>query len=206
MKRHVTPLAIIAFAVAEAASPAQAGLLDFLFGGGRPQQQTTYIPIPQQNFDQGFPGRDSRRKPADAAKAAANDHRTADQAARDLAASRKLAEVARDYGPKAAFMQDPTLRHGDIVVMPSGIEVFEGSGGGKIHAANQFRPLSRSAYRNRSDLALLQAASGLNAAPQAAPDLPTAAARPLTIPGKRAQKPKAVSIKRTADASDALAR
>lgn len=191
VKRHQRfALGILAVATA-AATPAQAGLFDFLFGGGRPAVAYApayapgYAPMP------GGMGGDvdpAARKAADAARRAAQEKANAEQAARNREVIAKLAEIRKEHGPRAAFMLDPTLRPGDVVVMPSGLEVFEGSRGGQ-HAANHFRPLSQSKLAKRSDLALLQQVSGLNETERAAPSL--AEIRPLTIQGKKKKKPAA---------------
>ena len=195
------PSAIIAIAIAIGGStaPAHAGLLDLLFGGG--QQQPTYQtypsnrggyqPAPQDGFV--APAEDlAKRKAREAARAAAVQRAAAEQAARDLQLIHKLAEVAKEQGPKAAFMMDPTLRSGDIVVTRAGIEVFQG-GGGRVHLANQFRPLASSSYRGRNDLALLQKASGFTGVVSAAAS-PAPEPRPLTIQGKRANAGKAADV------------
>jgi len=181
-------LGVIALGCAAAATPAQAGLFDFLFGGGRPT--ATYAPAYAPGYAPGMaPEMDpAARKAADAARRAAQEKANAEQAARNREMIAKLAEVRKEHGPRAAFMLDPTLRPGDVVVMPSGLEVFEGKRGGQ-HAANHFRPLSQSALAKRSDLALLQQVSGLNETEKAAPNL--AEIRPLTIQGQKKKKPAA---------------
>jgi hypothetical protein len=106
--------------------------------------------------------------------------------ARDLAAIRKLSDVARDQGFQAAFMQDPTLRSGDILVTQAGIVVFEG---GDKTRVNNFRPLSTSRLKNRADLALLQKISGFGHPQIALPS--TGTMPPLVIQqrGRRSAKP-----------------
>lgn len=187
-------LGFIALGCAVATTPAQAGLFDFLFGGGRPV--VTYAPAYAPRYAPSYgpgPGMEAEmdpaaKKAADAARRAAQEKANAEQAARNREMIAKLAEVRKEHGPRAAFMLDPTLRPGDVVVMPSGLEVFEGKRGGQ-HAANHFRPLSQSALAKRSDLALLQQVSGLNETEKAAPNL--AEIRPLTIQGQKKKKPAA---------------
>ena len=104
--------------------------------------------------------------------------------ARDLAAVRKLSEVARERGFQAAFMEDPTLRSGDILVTQAGIVVFEG---GDKKRENNFRPLSRSRLKNRADLALLQKISGFGH-PQIA--LPSTGAMPPLVIQQRGRRSK----------------
>ncbi len=197
-------IAFFALAAAGAASPAQAGLLDFLFGGGNQRQQQYYAPAyAPQTAPGGVIVDSAAKKAADAARRAAAEH-NAETAARNKELIARLAEVSKEHGPRAAFMLDPTLRAGDVVVMPSGLEVFEGQRE-KTHGANQFRPLRESSLRKRSDLALLQQISGLNETEKAAPT--AGELRPLTIAGpkkkkvaKRKEAPPQAAAPKTADA------
>jgi len=104
--------------------------------------------------------------------------------ARDLLATRKLADVARERGFQAAFMEDPTLRSGDILVTQAGIVVFEGRDKTR---ENNFRPLNRSRLKNRADLALLQKISGFGH-PQIA--LPSTGAMPPLVIQQRGRRSK----------------
>ncbi len=198
-------IAFFALAAAGAASPAQAGLLDFLFGGGNQRQQQYYAPAyAPQTAPGGVIVDSASKKAADVARRAAAERHNAETAARNKELIARLAEVSKEHGPRAAFMLDPTLRAGDVVVMPSGLEVFEGQRE-KTHGANQFRPLRESSLRKRSDLALLQQISGLNETEKAAPT--AGELRPLTIAGpkkkkvaKRKEAPPQAAAPKTADA------
>ncbi len=182
-------------------APAQAGLLDFLFG--QPSRPQYYVPYhsPQQQPPSGFFQDPAERKAQEAAKRAAAERRAAEQATRNRELAQQLSEVAREHGPKAAFMLDPTLRPGDIVVTSGGLEVFQGSRG-NVHSANAFRPLSQSSLRSREDLARLQQASNL-VKPEAAPT--AAELRPLTISGSKSAKKKSTA-RRNAPATTPQAR
>jgi hypothetical protein len=172
------------------AAPAQAGLFDFLFGRPAPRyyEPRYYEPSPFPRGGYSGPDENSAadaaaRKAEKAAKRAARERHTAEQAARNKEMVRHLMEVAHTEGPKAAFLQDPTLRAGDIVVTPSGLEVFEG-GKGQTHKADQFEPLGSSRLAKRADLLLLQKVSGLHA-PETA-QTADGDIRPLTIsPAKK---------------------
>ncbi len=59
-------------------------------------------------------------------------------------------------GPAAAFMKDPTLRAGDIVVLKDGVKVFTGAPD-KRHAAQDFESIGRSAFVDRHTRTLLSA-------------------------------------------------
>jgi hypothetical protein len=175
-----------------AAAPAHAGLLDFLFGRPAPAyyEPSPYAGGGYQTSPENSAADAAARKADQAAKRAAMERRTAEQAAHNKEMVLRLKEVAATEGPKAAFMQDPTLRAGDVVVTPSGIEVFQGSRG-QTHKAAQFLPLGNSRLARRADLVLLQKVSGLNA-----PENATAGGeiRPLTI--SPAKKPPAHTARR----------
>jgi hypothetical protein len=59
-------------------------------------------------------------------------------------------------GAAAAFMKDPTLRPGDIVVLKDGVKVFTGEPD-KHHAARDFESIGRSAFVDRHTRSLLSA-------------------------------------------------
>lgn len=96
------------------ASPAQAGLFDFLFGGGGYQR-----PAPQYQPGYGSPldvrVNPNKRKQSGAAKARPGKERT------------KV--VNKSIDPRKHpnwYLEDPTLRRGDIVVLPTGVMVYQG--------------------------------------------------------------------------------
>lgn len=128
---------------------AQAGVLDFLFGA--PQvQQPVYAPLQAGPRSQPQAIKETKRsKPV----AAAADGPSSD-VVRGLKTARRLADVAREQGINAAFLQDETLRPGDIVVTPNGLAVYEASS----RKANPFRPLGQSRLSHRRDLVQLQRA------------------------------------------------
>lgn len=59
-------------------------------------------------------------------------------------------------GAAAAFLKDPTLRPGDIVVLSDGVKVFTGNPD-KPHAARDFESIGRSAFIDRHTRTLLSA-------------------------------------------------
>jgi hypothetical protein len=164
-------VALLSFSVLGSSGSAQAGLFDFLFGNQQPAPApfgyAPQRPMDMQQYRK--KGAQKFRDPRETkeSRAAAKAHRgerlsaSGDKAsplpARDLVAIRKLSDVARDQGFQAAFMQDPTLRSGDILVTQAGIVVFEGGDKSRV---NNFRPLYASRLKNRADLALLQKISG----------------------------------------------
>jgi len=184
-------VALLSFSVLGSSGSAQAGLFDFLFGNQQPAP-APYGYAPQQPRDmkrKGAKFRDPREAKDKSRRAAERLSASGDKAsplpARDLVAIRKLAEVARDQGFQAAFMQDPTLRSGDILVTPAGIVVFEG---GDKTRLNNFRPLSSSRLKNRADLALLQKISGFRQPHLALPATETMPPLVIQQRGKRSAK------------------
>jgi hypothetical protein len=172
--------AIFVLAVSGSAADAGSGLFDFLFGSSSPSRGDGYVPQPSadevERKDEDKTAREEARRAA--VKRQATVQTPADEPGRDLLLNRQLAEVAGDRGPEAAFMLDPTLRKGDIVVTRAGLQVFQGTQA-KFHMPNQFLPLARSALRNRTDLKLLQQAGRFNMPPAATPS--SDSLRPLTI-------------------------
>ncbi|MDF2117818.1 hypothetical protein PY365_19750 [Roseiarcaceae bacterium H3SJ34-1] len=185
-------VAFLSFSVLGSSGSAQAGLFDFLFGNQQPAAPYGYAPqrpMDMQNRKGANKFRDPReakeKSHRDAERLSASGDKASPLPARDLVAIRKLSAVARDQGFQAAFMQDPTLRPGDILVTQAGIVVFEG---GDKSRANNFRPLSSSRLKNRADLALLQKISGFGQPHLALPA--SDAMPPLVIQqrGRRAAK------------------
>jgi hypothetical protein len=164
---------------------AQAGFFDLLFGPPSPRPSAAlpeYIPddspfAPFVSSDD-MRRRAAAKKAADAARRAAAQRRSAEQAAQDKRLVEQLSQVAADHGAQAAFMLDPTLRQGDVVVTQSGMRVFEGKSA-TVHAVADFQPLRGSLLKARSELVAMQAVSGLNA-PQSKIVI-ARTPRPLTI-------------------------
>lgn len=159
--RHSWPVGLLLAGMVQFAgtAPAHAGLFDFLFGAPRPPQPV-YAPQPSGPISQ--PHR-VRKEPRQKPLSAASDGPSS-TVARDLETIRRLANVAREQGVTAAFLQDPTLKSGDIVVTPNGIAVYEASS----KKSNPFRPLGQSRLSHRSDLAQLQRAFTLRRLPPVA--------------------------------------
>jgi hypothetical protein len=158
-------------------TPTQAGFFEVLFG----QPTNSYFygsqqPIPPTPEEELERQKQSRL---------AMERQMSEQAARNLKISRVLADISQDSGRKQAFLMDPTLRYGDIVVTDTGLEVFEGKSW-KDRSPLQFRPLHLSTYRNRKDLQLMQKASGFQSAPE---NLETASnMRTITISAQQKTK------------------
>lgn len=99
-----------------AATPASAGLLDFLFG--RPQPQPVMVAPPPAEKPRPRVVRDEPRGP------------------------RPYVAPEVVPGPLGRFLRDPSLRRGDVVATPNGLMVFQGSGGSANHRASDFVPVA----------------------------------------------------------------
>lgn len=138
-----------------APGPAQAqGFFDFLFGG-RPSYEeqrpiVAYAPDPGVEF-RDPPRRLKRAKP---------------QSLDDLVYTgkpEKKPPPPMGQGPLGAFLNDPTLRAGDVVVTPKGLMVYRGDGG-SVHRNNEFVSLAKArslAGSERKVLASIERANRL---------------------------------------------
>lgn len=129
-------IAVSAFAAVQSiATPASAGLLDFLFGG-RPQYQQQMIAAPPS-------GAPSEARPA------------ARRVVRDVPrAPKPYVAPPVAPGPLGRFVHDPSLRRGDVVATPNGLMVFQGRTGANAHRVADFVPVASasSVGARRADL------------------------------------------------------
>jgi hypothetical protein len=163
--------AALASAVILAPAPASAqGLFDFLFG--RPAYYETrpvvaYAPDPGDFRD---PPRRLKR-----AKSRSLD---------DLVYTGKPEKKPPPpvgKGPLGAFLNDPTLRAGDVVVTPKGLMVYRGNGG-SVHANKEFVGLAKARTLDKSErriLASIEKANRLAPRFGAVPDVQTASGEPI---------------------------
>ena len=122
-------LAAVTFAAAQSfATPASAGLLDFLFGG--PQRQQQYQPPPQQRMI--YAPQSSAANAGNVAKPARRVVREAPRGPIPYVAP------AVASGPLGRFLHDPSLRRGDVVATPNGLMVFQGRTGSNTHRSADF--------------------------------------------------------------------
>ncbi|MBX9761245.1 MAG: hypothetical protein K2Y29_20880 [Beijerinckiaceae bacterium] len=115
-----------------AATPASAGLLDFLFG--RPQPQPVFVAPPPAQKPRPRVVREEPKGP------------------RPYVAPEVVA------GPLGRFLRDPSLRRGDVVATPNGLMIFQGAGGSTNHRMSDFVPVQSArtvAGARRNDLVLL---------------------------------------------------
>ncbi|NDA47140.1 MAG: hypothetical protein EBY21_07675 [Alphaproteobacteria bacterium] len=162
------------------ATPTQAGFLEVLFG--QPSNRSSFL-FGGQQASPLSPEEEAERQKQNRL---ASERQMSEQAGRNLKIFRVLADIAHEQGRKQAFLMDPTLRYGDIVVTDTGFEVYEGKSW-KERSPLQFRPLHLSSLRNRKDLQVLQKASGF---PAAREEVQTASTiRTLTIIGQSNAQP-----------------
>jgi hypothetical protein len=126
-----------AFIVAQSfATPASAGLLDFLFGRPQPQYYVVATPPPSAPL---------------AAKPVKRVVREVPRGPRPYVAP----EVVE--GPLGRFLRDPSLRRGDVVATPNGLMVFQGRAGSTSHRPSDFAPVASAGVggARRADLLTL---------------------------------------------------
>lgn len=147
------PVALVALASGTwiaASTEAQAGLFDFLFGGGyqRPAPQHYAPPPSYGRAPLDVRVNPQRRKPHGVAKA----------------------RPTRERGPKVVnrsidprqhpnwHLEDPTLRRGDIVVLPTGVMVYKG--GARPQTREDFAKLSESSLVSKKERDRIQQMAG----------------------------------------------
>ena len=127
-------LAAATFVAAQSfATPASAGLLDFLFG--RPQYQQQQLQ-PQRMMFPPQSGAANAANPANADKPVRRVVRDTPKGPIPYVAP------AVASGPLGRFINDPSLRRGDIVATPNGLMVFQGRTGASSHRSADFVPVS----------------------------------------------------------------
>lgn len=122
--------------------------------------QTPAEPAPALSPEE-LAARAKARRARDLARRVRREQHDAEQRAAAAEQSKKLAAILKQDGAIAAFLQDPTLRSGDILVTQAGIKIFHGPAGSN-HSARDFKPLSQYSGANRATLVLLERASGLS--------------------------------------------
>lgn len=126
--RNGAVAAVAVIAAQSFASPASAGLLDFLFG--RPQPRPVIVAHPPV------------AKPM-------RSRITLDEPR----GPRPYVAPEVVPGPLGRFLRDPSLRRGDVVATPTGLMVFQGRSGSASHNPSDFAPVAaassvRGARRN----------------------------------------------------------
>ena len=155
-----------------AAGPAKADFFDFLF---HPQQQAQPQPVyyaqpnaygaPRSTLPPSF-----RIKAHAAAKPSRAIANAAEKVFGESHEKANKSPPVAGVGPLGPFVNDPTLRAGDVVVTSAGIRVFEGSGE-HHHSTSDFIALAQSGKFNTSNYrALAQIEKANQLSPSVTPD------------------------------------
>lgn len=130
-------------------APVQAaGLLDFLFGGARPQ----YQPPSQPSYGGDFDVRPLEMTIRPRRSRSTGEHREAREA------KPKMATPIDPVAHPNWYLEDKTLRRGDIVVLKDRVLVYEGGRSGSLEA---FSSLDRSRLVSKVDRARVSQMAGL---------------------------------------------
>lgn len=163
--RLTTLAGVACLGAMSAAAPAQAGLLEFLFGDA-------FSPAPRYERSEPIDVRVNPRRKAGPSKPVA-------------ASPDKKRQLATSIDPVKHpnwHLEDPTLRRGDIVVLKGQVLVFDGSRGPVTRAS--FTALDKSPLISKGERSRIEKmADTSGTAPVAAPAKPSAAldpARPAT--------------------------
>jgi hypothetical protein len=192
----VAAVAVLSFA--GAASAQSANPFAFLFGGGAPREgRSAYVPapayVPPPSYGGSYASRPNPygysslpgysepdyaprqlRRPHPRSAPVERAHQ--DQSPKDVMAAIKSIKTGK--GPLGPFVNDPTLRAGDVVVTAKGLMVYRGDGG-PSHRESDFVSVSNASglVANRQTLISLEKASRLT--PQ----------KPLGVEAKPSRRP-----------------
>lgn len=126
------------------AAPAPAMAQNFfeaLFGGGFRPQVAAYAPTPR-SASRTWPRREQRLRAAEG-----RSKTGVSRAFEESGKPDKVEPPPVGAGPLGPFLNDPTLRSGDVVVTSEGLMVFRG-GRGSSHSPRDFASLARAGSRN----------------------------------------------------------
>jgi hypothetical protein len=164
---------VVGVAMLAPAPAAAQGFFDFLFGGRPSYEQQR--PVVAYAPDPGYGWPDETPRPA------RPKHRTLDDYVFTGKPEKKAPPPVGD-GPLGAFLNDPTLRAGDVVVTPNGLMVFRGDGGG-YHANRDFVALAKASSLSGAERRTL---ASIEKANRLAPTIETASLQPQA--GERLEK------------------
>ena len=139
------------------AAPAPAMAQNFfeqLFGGFQPQA-AAYAPT-SRGGSRTWPRREQGLRPADG-QGYGRPRSLVSRAFEESGKPEKVDPPPVGAGPLGPFLNDPTLRSGDVVVTSEGLMVFRGRGGSR-HSPRDFASLARAGSKN-SQLAAIERAN-----------------------------------------------
>ena len=130
------------------AAPAPAlaqNFLEQLFGGGFQPQAAAYAPT-SRGVSRTWPRREQRLRPADG-QGYGRPRSLVSRAFEESGKPERVEPPPVGAGPLGPFLNDPTLRSGDVVVTSEGLMVFRG-GGGSRHSPRDFASLAKAGSKN----------------------------------------------------------
>ena len=125
------------------AAPAPALAQNFfeqLFGGGFQPQAAAYAPT-SRGVSRTWPRREQRLRPADG-QGYGRSRTVVSRAIEESGKPEKVEPPPVGAGPLGPFLNDPTLRSGDVVVTSEGLMVYRGRGGSR-HSPRDFASLAK---------------------------------------------------------------
>jgi len=139
-----------------APSPAMAqNFFEALFGGGFQPQAAAYAPT-SRGPSRSWPRREQGLRPGEG-QGYGRSKNVVSRAIEESGKPDKVEPPAMGAGPLGPFLNDPTLRSGDVVVTTEGLMVYRGRGGSR-HSPRDFASLAKSGSRN-SQLAAIERAN-----------------------------------------------
>ena len=139
------------------AAPAPAMAQNFfeaLFGGFQPQA-AAYAPT-ARGASRSWPRREQGLRPAEG-QGYGRTRTVVSRAIEESGKPEKVEPPPVGAGPLGPFLNDPTLRAGDVVVTTEGLMVYRG-GGGSRHSPRDFASLAKAGSKN-SQLAAIERAN-----------------------------------------------
>jgi len=140
------------------AAPAPAMAQNFfeqLFGGGFQPQAAAYAPT-SRGVSRTWPRREQRLRAVEG-QGYGRSKSEVSRAFEESGKPEKVEPPPVGAGPLGPFLNDPTLRSGDVVVTSEGLMVFRGRGGSR-HSPRDFASLAKAGSRN-SQLAAIERAN-----------------------------------------------
>ena len=169
--------ALVSALLVAAPAPAMAqNFFEALFGGFQPQA-TAYAPT-SRNASRSWPRREQRLRSVEG-QGFGRSKTEVSRAMEESGKPEKVEPPPMGAGPLGPFLNDPTLRPGDVVVTTEGLMVYRG-GGGSRHSPRDFASLARAGAKN-SQLAAIERANRRGVSPL------------LVVETAAASKPEAVA-------------
>ena len=147
-------LAAALLMAAPAPAPAQ-NFFEQLFGGGFQPQAAAFAPT-SRGVSRTWPRREQRLYQTEG-QGFGRTRTVVSRAIEESGKPEKIEPPPVGAGPLGPFLNDPTLRSGDVVVTSEGLMVYRG-GGGSTHSPRDFASLAKAGSKN-SQLAAIERAN-----------------------------------------------